>query len=112
MICNGGESCARYAKQLLPTYNVFDEHRHFEPGPDVARVLRIGHTQVGLLICEDGWNDDGLDYAVNPFARLARRRARPGRLDQRQPVRTWASASSATRSSARRAGATACRCCT
>ena len=70
VICNG-LVVRRYAKQLLPTYNVFDEHRHFEPGPDVARVLRIGQTQVGLLICEDGWNDDGLAYAVNPFARLA-----------------------------------------
>jgi NAD+ synthetase len=70
VLCNGAV-VRRYAKQLLPTYNVFDEHRHFEPGPDVARVLRIGHTQVGLLICEDGWNDAGLAYAVNPFARLA-----------------------------------------
>ena len=32
----------RYAKQLLPTYNIFDERRHFEPGPDVARVLQAG----------------------------------------------------------------------
>ena len=31
--------------------------RHFEPGPDVARVLRIGEHQIGLMICEDGWND-------------------------------------------------------
>ena len=61
----------RYAKQLLPTYNIFDERRHFEPGPDVARVLRIGGLHVGFLICEDGWNDAGRDYAVNPFERLA-----------------------------------------
>ena len=61
----------RYAKQLLPTYNIFDERRHFEPGPDVARVLRVGGRQVGFLICEDGWNDAGRDYAVNPFERLA-----------------------------------------
>ncbi|WP_263773062.1 NAD+ synthase [Propionivibrio soli] len=61
----------RYAKQLLPTYNIFDERRHFEPGPDVARVLRVGGMQVGFLICEDGWNDTGKDYAVNPFERLA-----------------------------------------
>ncbi|MES2888798.1 MAG: NAD+ synthase [Pseudomonadota bacterium] len=66
----GGRTVLTYAKQLLPTYNVFDEHRHFEPGPDVARVLRIRDVQVGLLICEDGWNDDGLDYVVNPFLRL------------------------------------------
>jgi NAD+ synthase (glutamine-hydrolysing) len=65
-----GEVLLRYAKQLLPTYNVFDERRHFEPGPDVAKVLRVGPVQVGLLICEDGWNDEGADYGVNPFARL------------------------------------------
>jgi len=75
VVIHAGEIVLRYAKQLLPTYNVFDERRHFEPGPYVARVLRIGENQVGLMICEDGWNDaaDGgtEDYAVNPFLRLA-----------------------------------------
>jgi len=69
-VIRGGEVLLEYAKQLLPTYNVFDERRHFEPGPDVARVLRIRGVQVGLLICEDGWNDEGQDYAVNPFDRM------------------------------------------
>lgn len=69
-VIKGGEILLEYAKQLLPTYNIFDERRHFEPGPDVAKVLRIRDMQVGLLICEDGWNDDGLEYAVNPFDRL------------------------------------------
>jgi NAD+ synthase (glutamine-hydrolysing) len=71
LVIKCGEVVLRYAKQLLPTYNIFDERRHFEPGPDVAKVLRIGQTQVGLMICEDGWNDAGDDYAVNPFARLS-----------------------------------------
>jgi NAD+ synthetase len=71
VVLKAGQVVLRYAKQLLPTYNIFDELRHFAPGPDVARVLRIGDTQVGLMICEDGWNDAGADYAVNPFARLA-----------------------------------------
>jgi NAD+ synthase/NAD+ synthase (glutamine-hydrolysing) len=71
VVLRGGEIVLSYAKQLLPTYNVFDEARHFAPGPDVARVLRIGGEQVGLMICEDGWNDAGADYAVNPFMRLA-----------------------------------------
>ncbi|RZI58819.1 MAG: NAD+ synthase [Rubrivivax sp.] len=71
LVIRDGEVLLDYHKQLLPTYNVFDERRHFEPGPDVARVLRIGGTQVGFMICEDGWNDDGQDYAVNPFQRLA-----------------------------------------
>lgn len=71
LVLANGEVRLRYAKQLLPTYNIFDERRHFEPGPDVTKVLRIGQMQIGFLICEDGWNDDGRDYAVNPFARLA-----------------------------------------
>ena len=71
VVIKAGEIVLRYAKQLLPTYGIFDERRHFEPGPDVARVLRIGEQQVGLMICEDGWNDAGQDYAVNPFLRLA-----------------------------------------
>lgn len=71
LVLRDGEIVLRYAKQLLPTYNVFDERRHFEPGPDVAKVLRIGDALVGFLICEDGWNDSGDDYGVNPFSRLA-----------------------------------------
>lgn len=71
LVLQAGEIKLEYAKQLLPTYDIFDERRHFEPGPDVARVLRIGATQVGLMICEDGWNDEGEDYMVNPFQRLA-----------------------------------------
>ncbi|KRC32615.1 NAD+ synthase [Acidovorax sp. Root219] len=70
LVLQAGEVRLRYAKQLLPTYNIFDERRHFEPGPDVAKVLRIGNAQVGLLICEDGWNDGGADYATNPFDRM------------------------------------------
>ena len=71
LVLNSGHVVLTYHKQLLPTYNVFDEHRHFEPGPDVARVLRIEGVQIGFMICEDGWNDAGLDYVVNPFKRLA-----------------------------------------
>ena len=70
LVLQGGAVRLQYAKQLLPTYNIFDERRHFEPGPDVAKVLRIGNAQVGLLICEDGWNDEGADYATNPFERM------------------------------------------
>lgn len=69
-VIKGGEVLLEYAKQLLPTYNIFDERRHFEPGQDVARVLRIRDAKVGVLICEDGWNDEGQDYAVNPFDRM------------------------------------------
>lgn len=71
LVLQGGQVRLHYAKQLLPTYSVFDERRHFEPGPDVAPVLQLKGTRIGFLICEDGWNDDGSDYAANPFQRLA-----------------------------------------
>ena len=71
LVLQGGQVRLHYAKQLLPTYSVFDERRHFEPGPDVAPVLQLKGTRIGFLVCEDGWNDDGSDYAVNPFQRLA-----------------------------------------
>jgi len=69
-VIRDGQVLLAYAKQLLPTYNIFDERRHFEPGPDVAQVLRIRGVQTGFLICEDGWNDHGQDYPLNPLARL------------------------------------------
>lgn len=70
LVLKDGQIRLQYDKQLLPTYNIFDERRHFEPGADTAKVLRIGNCQVGFLVCEDGWNDEGADYATNPFSRM------------------------------------------
>src|SRR5215212_11544092 len=44
-------------KTLLPTYDVFDELRYFEPGPPV-RIVEIDGHRVGVSICEDYWYDD------------------------------------------------------
>jgi len=66
-----GEVLLTYHKQLLPTYNIFDERRHFEPGGRHAALAHIRGWAVGFLICEDGWNDEELDYAVNPLEDLA-----------------------------------------
>jgi NAD+ synthase (glutamine-hydrolysing) len=70
-----GEIVAEYYKQLLPTYGIFDERRHFEPGPEGACVLDVAGCRVGFLVCEDGWNNEGRDYKVNPFSAL--RHSRP-----------------------------------
>jgi NAD+ synthase (glutamine-hydrolysing) len=45
-----------FRKGLLPTYDVFDEDRYFEPfrGP---QVLTLGDRRLGISICEDVWND-------------------------------------------------------
>lgn len=55
----GGERVVRYDKRLLPTYDVFDEDRYFEPG-DRAVVVEVPagdgrRWRVGLSICEDLW---------------------------------------------------------
>ncbi|HEX7644327.1 MAG TPA: NAD+ synthase [Burkholderiaceae bacterium] len=62
-----GVIAAEYYKQLLPTYGIFDERRHFEPGPEGACMLDVAGSRVGFMVCEDGWNDEGRDYQVNPF---------------------------------------------
>lgn len=65
-----GEIVAEYSKQLLPTYGIFDERRHFEPGKEGACFLQIKDSLIGFIICEDGWNDSKLNYQVNPFDAL------------------------------------------
>jgi NAD+ synthase (glutamine-hydrolysing) len=54
-----GEVVARAYKRLLPSYDVFDEDRYFEPGAS-SPVLTIGAAKVGVTICEDAWNDQAL----------------------------------------------------
>jgi NAD+ synthetase len=50
-----GEIFERAHKRLLPTYDVFDEDRYFEPG-DRSPVITVGGARVGVTICEDAWN--------------------------------------------------------
>ncbi|MEO8214093.1 MAG: NAD+ synthase [Myxococcales bacterium] len=51
-----GQVVAICRKSLLPTYDVFDEWRYFEPGTDATVVNFRGH-RLGISICEDIWND-------------------------------------------------------
>lgn len=74
-----GERGARRAcirKRLLPTYDVFDELRYFEPAPEPQPLVAFGGERIGLSICEDLWADPELArnpvrYAVDPIADLA-----------------------------------------
>jgi len=45
-----------YHKSLLPTYDVFDEDRYFEPYHG-AQILELDGLRLGISICEDVWND-------------------------------------------------------
>jgi NAD+ synthase (glutamine-hydrolysing) len=59
-----------YHKRLLPTYNIFDEARHFEPG-DVPGVHEFRKLRIGFAICEDLWNDEtDRDYDDVPIRAL------------------------------------------
>jgi NAD+ synthase (glutamine-hydrolysing) len=55
-LLRSGRVDQRFRKALLPTYDVFDEDRYFEPFHG-AQVLDIGSHRVGISICEDIWND-------------------------------------------------------
>ena len=56
VLLRGGRADQRFRKALLPTYDVFDEDRYFEPyrGP---QILEIAGRRIGVSICEDVWND-------------------------------------------------------
>ena len=54
-----GKILHKVHKQLLPTYDIFDERRYFEPGEESAPYPYKGH-RVGLTICEDAWNDEDI----------------------------------------------------
>ncbi|MEN9226544.1 MAG: NAD+ synthase [Thermostichus sp. HHBFW_bins_43] len=45
-----------FQKSLLPTYDVFDEDRYFEPGSQSQPIQYRGY-RLGFTICEDVWND-------------------------------------------------------
>jgi len=71
-VIKNGEVVKTYRKQLLPTYNIFDEQRHFEKGSDKFAVWNYQNKNIGLIICEDGWNDNGTIYQENPLVELAK----------------------------------------
>jgi len=70
-VLQNGKIIWRTAKSLLPTYDVFDEDRYFEPAKKVEPFVFAG-KKIGLTICEDIWNDE--DFW-------------PERLYRRDPVR-------------------------
>jgi len=56
-VLQAGQVVWRQAKSLLPTYDVFDEDRYFEPAKEIAPFVFRGR-KLGITICEDIWNDE------------------------------------------------------
>ncbi len=78
IVARNGRVLLEQHKSLLPTYDVFDELRYFEPGKG-GKVVDINGHRVGVSICEDFWYDDEVLgtklYCQNPVDQLARQHA-------------------------------------
>src|SRR5437588_8486193 len=67
-----GQPIRKVHKSLLPTYDVFDEDRYFEPATAVEPV-EIGGMKFGITICEDIWTEKYLPrrlYGTSPVGSL------------------------------------------
>ncbi len=76
-LLEGGEIAYISFKSLLPTYDVFDEARYFEPAAGAA-PLKIGGQKVALTICEDIWTDELCGprklYHKDPLAEMVKKK--------------------------------------
>jgi NAD+ synthase/NAD+ synthase (glutamine-hydrolysing) len=74
VLLRGGEVGQAFHKSLLPTYDVFDEDRYFEPFHG-AQILELNGVRLGISICEDVWNDRDFwqrrRYHQDPIEELA-----------------------------------------
>jgi len=70
VVLAGGKRVGHRAKSLLPTYDVFDEKRHFFSGDqhDPLDVAQLG-SRIGLAVCEDAWARE-LNYSVDPLTEI------------------------------------------
>ena len=69
-----GQPVRKIFKSLLPTYDVFDEDRYFQPAETVSPLLVAGR-RIGLTICEDLWSEKYLPrrlYEFDPVSALVR----------------------------------------
>jgi len=73
-LLENGKILTKVYKQLLPTYDVFDEHRFYEPG-EPTRPIEYKGRRLGITICEDLWNDEDVfpdqRYHTHPGAHLS-----------------------------------------
>jgi NAD+ synthase (glutamine-hydrolysing) len=71
-----GKITGKGGKRLLPTYDVFDETRYFEPGRG-SLVFELNGLRIGVTVCEDIWNVGDLEgvhrYAADPVSDLVSR---------------------------------------
>lgn len=73
-----GQVLYTYKKALLPNYDVFDEARYFASATQPQELFQVGDLKVGITICEDIWNVEGVFterlYHYDPVQELAKHR--------------------------------------
>lgn len=69
VVARDGEIVFRARKQLLPSYDVFDETRYFEPGPP-SELYNLDGQFFGVTVCEDIWHYEVQEYDVAPVEDL------------------------------------------
>jgi NAD+ synthase (glutamine-hydrolysing) len=75
---SGGKIVFSANKSLLPTYDIFDEYRYFEPEKSFG-IFTLKGKRIALTICEDLWDDQPFDnkfeknhlYTISPMEELA-----------------------------------------
>lgn len=73
LVIHDGKRIYNYRKRLLPTYDVFDEARYFEPGKEMG-LFSFKEKRIGIVICEDLWYENKF-YTINPAQELFNARA-------------------------------------
>ena len=79
LVLSEGKVLFKTNKALLPTYDIFDEYRYFEPENNFS-IFSIKGIKIALTICEDLWDEQPFDnkfeksrlYTVHPMDELAR----------------------------------------
>jgi NAD+ synthase (glutamine-hydrolysing) len=79
LVLSEGKIVFKTNKALLPTYDIFDEYRYFEPEKNFS-IFTIKGIKIALTICEDLWDEQLFDnkfeksrlYTVSPMDELAR----------------------------------------
>lgn len=68
---SGGRIQSMQHKTLLPTYDIFDEYRYFEPAHEWG-VVRYQDKTIALVVCEDSWNvgNENPLYKINPMDQM------------------------------------------
>jgi len=69
VVARGGKIIFRVHKQLLPSYDVFDETRYFEPG-ETPGIYSLENLNFGVTVCEDIWHQEVGEYRREPLHQL------------------------------------------